>query len=149
MPYPRRSRMCDDYTQASTMPKRRKRKGGLSHTQEPSASYNYSLFVYCDLPCKLHAHMVARSVTLTSPGQPGLSFARACMTSQCITSWGLSSNGITSLCPTSWHMLSTRRDLPEGRVCPLVHIILYYITLFYGFNIRNMKPYENVNLKTI
>ena len=27
----------------------------------------------------------------------GLSFARACMTSQCITSWGLSSNDITSL----------------------------------------------------
>ena len=42
------------------------------------------------------------------------------MTSQCITSWGLSSNGITSLCPTSWHMPSTRRDLPEGQVCPLV-----------------------------
>ena len=44
------------------------------------------------------------------------------MTSQCITSWGLTSNGITSLCPTSWHTLSTRRDLPEGRVCPLVYI---------------------------
>ena len=66
----------------------------------------------------MHGH--GRSVTLTSPGQPGLSFARACMTSQCITSWGLSSNGITSLCPTSWHTPSTRRDLPEGRVCPLV-----------------------------
>ena len=34
------------------------------------------------------------------------------MTSQCITSWGLSSNGITSLCPTSWHMPSTHRDPP-------------------------------------
>ena len=66
--------------------------------------------------------MVARSVTLTSPGQPGLSFARTCMTSQCITSWGLSSNGITSLCPTSWHTPSTRRDLPFGQVCPLVYI---------------------------
>ena len=71
----------------------------------------------------LHAHMVTRSVTLTSPGQPGLSFARACMTSQCITSWGLSSNGITSLCPTSWHTLSMRRDLPKGQVCPLVLLI--------------------------
>ena len=75
----------------------------------------------------LHGH--GRSVTLTSPGQPGLSFARACMTSQCITSWGLSSNGITSLCPTSWHTPSTRRDLPEGQVCPLVYIY-----------IRNIKP---------
>ena len=61
-----------------------------------------------------------RSVTLTSPGQPGLSFVRACMTSQSITSWGLSSNGITSLCPTSWHTPSTRRDSPKGWVCPLV-----------------------------
>ena len=55
---------------------------------------------------------------LTSPSQPGLSFARACMTSQCITRWGLSSNGITSLCPTSWHTPSTQRDLPKGWVCP-------------------------------
>ena len=30
--------------------------------------------------------------------------------SQCITSWGLSSNGITSLCPTSWHMPSTHGE---------------------------------------
>ena len=66
----------------------------------------------------LHGH--GRSVRLTSPDQPGLSFARACMTSQCITSWGLSSNGITSLCPTSWHTPSTRRGLPKGQVCPLV-----------------------------
>ena len=42
------------------------------------------------------------------------------MTSQYTTSWGLSSNGITSLCPTSWHTSSTRRDLPEGQVCLLV-----------------------------
>ena len=62
--------------------------------------------------------MVGQS--LTSPGQPGLSLSRACMTSQCITSWGLSSNGITSLCPSSWHTLSTRRDPPEGQVSPLV-----------------------------
>ena len=97
---------------------------GLSHTQEPSAPYNYPLFVYGDLPCNMHAHMVYRSVTLTSPGQPGLSFARACMTSQCITSWGLNSNGITSLCPNSWHTPSTRRDLPERQVCPLVYIYM-------------------------
>ena len=25
-------------------------------------------------------------------------------------------------CPTTWHTPSTRRDLPEGRVCPLVYI---------------------------
>ena len=48
---------------------------------------------------------------------------RACMTSQCITSWGLSSNGITSLCPTSWHTPSTRRDPPKD---PLQKQYRYY-----------------------
>ena len=47
------------------------------------------------------------------------------MTSQSNTSWGLNSNGITSLCPTSWYTPSTRRDLPKGQVCPLVYIYIY------------------------
>ena len=138
MPYPRCLRRCEDCTQASAMPKLRKRKGGcLTHRNHQLLTTIRCLSTVI-FNVNLHARMVARSVTLTSPGQPGLSFARTCMTSQCITSWGLSSNGITSLCPTSWHTPSTRRDLPKGQVCPLVYIY-----------IRNMKPYENVNLKTI
>ena len=120
MPYPWRSRRCEDYMQASAMPKWRKKKGGyLTHR-------NHQLLttIRCLSTVIFHVNCMActygRSVTLTSSGQPGLSFARACMTSQCITSWGLSSNGITSLCPTSWHTPSTRRDPPEGRVWPLV-----------------------------
>ena len=111
--------------------------GGPVHTKPRSltcAAFNtfspsLHLPTFCCIPLyiiclyiaeSLHGH--GRSVTLTSPGQPGLSFARECMTSQRITSWGLSSNGITSLCPTSWHTPSTRRDLHEGQVCPLVYI---------------------------
>ena len=120
MPYPGRSRRCEDCTQASAMPKLRKRKRGcLTHrNHQLLTTIRCSSTVIFNV--NLHAHMVARSVTLTSPGQSGLSFTRTCMTSQCITSGGLSSNGITSLCPTSWHTPSTRRDLPFGQVCPLV-----------------------------
>ena len=105
------------------MPKLRKRKGGcLTHRNHQLLTTIRCLSTVI-FNVNLHAHMVARPVTLTSPGQPGLSFARTCMTSQCIISWGLSNNGITSLCPTSWHTPSTRRDLPEGQVCPLVSSI--------------------------
>ena len=97
MPYPRRSRRCEDCTQASAMPKLRKRKGGcLTHRKHQLLTTIRCLSTVI-FNVNLHAHMVARSVTLTSPGQPGLSFARTCMASQCITSWGLSSNGIASL----------------------------------------------------
>ena len=98
------------------------------------------------------------------------------MTSQCITSWGLSSNGITSLCPTSWHTPSTRRDPPKD---PLQKQYRYYRELLnplqealdhftvypptgpaeggglaasiyiYIYIYTNMKPYEDLNLKTI
>ena len=125
MPYPRRSRKCEDCIQASAIPKLRKRKGGcLTHRNHQLLTTIRCLStVIFNVNC-MHTIAIAcgRSVTLTSPGQPGLSFVRACMTHQCITSWGLSSNGIINLCRTSWHMPSTRRDPPEGWVCPLVYI---------------------------
>ena len=55
----------------------------------------------------------------------GLSFARACMTSQCITSWGLSSNDITSLHVSDHLAYAEHMERPARRAGLSTSIYIY------------------------